>query len=66
MNAATVPNERIRIRMRPTLSVTQVHAPPQNLRRKTKKESPPAIDNFLKIVVSLGWLFNKGCGIVCR
>ena len=25
-----------------------------------------AIDNFLKIVVSLGWLFRKGYGIVCR
>ena len=55
---------RIRIRMRLTLSVAQVHAPPQNLRRKTKKESLSAIDNFLKIVVSLGWLFRKGCGNV--
>ena len=39
---------------------------PQNLRRKTKKESLSAIDNFLKIVVSWGWLFSRGCGIVCR
>ena len=30
------------------------------------KESLPAIDNFLKIVVSWGWLFSRGCGIVCR
>ena len=49
-----------------TLAATHVHMSPQNLRRKTKKESLSAIDNFLKIVVSLGWLFRKGCGIVCR
>ena len=24
------------------------------------------LDNFLKIVVILGWLFSCGCGIVCR
>lgn len=55
MSVAMIPNEPASESGCGSLwSVAQVHAPPQNLRRKTKKESLSAIDNFLKIVVCWG------------